>query len=60
MARVARAVEEQNKHAKWRRRRRPAAGFLGLRWRPLMSVLADGGDSASITAGALAALAARC
>ena len=59
MARLTRAVEEQNKHAKWRR----AAGVglllasLGLLWRPLMSALGDGGDSASITAGALAALA---
>ena len=59
MARLTRAVEEQNKHTKWRR----AAGVglllasLGLLWRPLMSALGDGGDSASITAGALAALA---
>ena len=59
LTRLARAVEEQNKHAKWRR----AAGVglllaaLGLLWRPLMGALGDGGDSASITAGALAALA---
>ena len=59
LTRLARAVEEQNKHAKWRR----AAGVglllaaLGLLWRPLMGALGAGGDSASITAGALAALA---
>ena len=40
-----------------RRRRRPAVAPWALLWRALMSALADGGDSASITAGALAAFA---
>ena len=48
---------EQARQMAPRRRRRPAVARWALRWRALMSALADGGDSASITAGALAAFA---
>ena len=58
MAKLTRAVEDQHKHARWRRA--VGAGLLvaaaGLLWRPVMDAL-GGGDSASITVGALAALA---
>ena len=58
MAKLTRAVEEQHKHVRWRRA--VGAGLLvaaaGLLWRPVMDAL-GGSDSASITLGALAALA---
>ena len=58
IAKLTRAIEEQHKHTRWRRA--AGAGLLvaatGLLWRPVMDAFA-GNDSASITLGALAALA---
>lgn len=58
MARLTQAIEGQNKRA--RRRRLAGAALIvvavGLLWRPLTAVIAGGGDSVSIAAGAAAAL----
>lgn len=58
MAKLTRAIEEQHRHTRWRRA--AGAGLLvaaaGLLWRPVMDALGSN-DSASITVGALAALA---
>ena len=58
IAKLTRAIEEQHKHTRWRRA--AGAGLLvaaaGLLWRPVMDAF-GGNDSASITVGALAALA---
>ena len=59
MDRLTNAVNGQTRRARWRR----AAGAalivagLGFLWQPLAGIVAAGGDSLSITAGAVAALA---
>ena len=58
MDRLTRAIESQHRRARWRRAAGGALIVVGLflLWRPLAEAIA-GGDSVSITAGVVAALA---
>ena len=57
--RLANAIDGQNRHTRWRRVAGAAliVAGVGILWQPLVGLIADRGDSLSITAGVAAALA---
>ena len=59
MERLTRAIDGQTRRTRWRRVAGAAliVAGIGFLWRPLAGIVAQGGDSLSITAGVVAALA---